>query len=108
VPFLGAYKPLWLGLGTLAFDLVLAIVVTSLLRHRLGLRTFRVVHWVTYAMWPVAFAHALGNGTDSAHRWFLLFAGLCAATVAAAVTVRLRADFAEYANRRAEPMGRPA
>lgn len=100
VPFLGAYQPLWLGLGTLAFDLVLAITVTSLLRHRLGVRTFRVIHWATYAMWPLAFAHALGNGTDSMHPWFLVFAGVCAATVATALAVRLRADFIEYSDRR--------
>src|ERR1700750_1487145 len=34
VPFLGAYRPLWLGLGTLAFDLLAVVIVTSLLRHR--------------------------------------------------------------------------
>ena len=43
VPFLGAYRPLWLGLGTLAFDVLAVVIVTSLLRHRLGVRTFRVV-----------------------------------------------------------------
>ena len=75
VPFLGAYRPLWLGLGTLAFDLLAVVIVTSLLRHRIGLRAFRVVHWATYALWPIAMAHALGNGTDAGHRWFLLFAG---------------------------------
>lgn len=100
VPFVGAYEPLWLGLGTLAFDLLLAVMVTSLLRHRLGIRVFRVMHWVTYAVWPIAFAHALGNGTDSSHGWFLAFAGICAVTVAAALTFRLRADFLEYSERR--------
>ena len=54
VPFLGAYRPLWLGLGTLAFDLLAVVIVTSLLRHRLGVRVFRAVHWATYALWPVA------------------------------------------------------
>ena len=43
VPFLGAYRPLWLGLGTLAFDLLAVVIVTSLLRHRLGVRAFRAV-----------------------------------------------------------------
>ena len=97
VPFLGAYKPLWLGLGTLAFDVLAAVIVTSLLRHRLGLRVFRVVHWATYALWPLALVHALGNGTDHAEGWFLLLAALCALTVAAALGWRLRADYTEYA-----------
>jgi methionine sulfoxide reductase heme-binding subunit len=96
VPFLGAYKPLWLGLGTLAFDVLAAVIVTSLLRHRLGARVFRIVHWATYALWPIAFAHALGNGTGVTRWWFLVFACSCALTVAAALTWRLRADYAEY------------
>ncbi len=100
LPFLGAYRPLWLGLGTLAFDVLVVLIVTSLLRHRLGVRTFRAAHWATYALWPIAMAHALGNGTDSGRGWFLVFAGCCALTVATALWWRLRADFAEYADTR--------
>jgi predicted ferric reductase len=101
VPFLGAYRPLWLGLGTLGFDVLVVVVISSLLRHRLGVRTFRAVHWLAYALWPIALAHALGNGTDAGHPWFLVFAGCCAITVAAAVTWRLRANFTEYEEARA-------
>ncbi len=100
VPFLGVYRPLWLGLGTLAFDVLIVVIVSSLLRHRLGLRTFRAVHWVTYALWPIALAHALGNGTDAGYSWFLIFAGCCALTVAAALAWRLRANYVEYADKR--------
>jgi methionine sulfoxide reductase heme-binding subunit len=105
VPFLGAYRPLWLGLGTLALDLLAAVVLTSLLRHRIGLRVFRTVHWATYALWPVAMAHALGNGTDTGHRWFLLFAGSCALAVGGALVWRLCANYTEYADIRTS--GRP-
>ena len=105
VPFLGAYRPLWLGLGTLALDLLAAVVLTSLLRHRIGLRVFRTVHWATYALWPVAMAHALGNGTDTGHRWFLLFAGSCALVVGGALVWRLCANYTEYADIRTS--GRP-
>ena len=95
VPFLGSYRPLWLGLGTLGFDVLVVVIISSLLRHRLGVRTFRTVHWFTYALWPIALAHALGNGTDAGHPWFLFVAGCCAIAVAAAVAWRLRANFAE-------------
>ncbi|KAA0083746.1 iron reductase [Mycolicibacterium sp. P9-64] len=101
VPFLGAYRPLWLGLGTLAFDVLVAVILSSLLRHRIGVRAFRVVHWATYALWPLALAHALGNGTDVGHPWFLVLAGCCALGVAAALVWRLRSDFVEYADTRA-------
>jgi len=88
-PFGGAYRPLWLGFGTLASDLVLALVVTSLLRHRLGLRAWRAVHWAAYAAWPVALLHALGNGSDNGTAWLRAVAATCAVTVLAAVCWRL-------------------
>lgn len=99
-PFLGAYRPLWLGLGTLAFDVLIVVILSSLLRHRLGVRAFHTVHWVTYALWPLALAHALGNGTDAGRPWFLVVAGSCMTTVAAAVAWRLRSNFTEYADAR--------
>jgi len=98
VPFLGKYRPLWQGLGTVAFDLLIVIVATSLLRQRLGLKAFRMIHWATYALWPIAMAHAIGNGTDAFRVWFLAFAGFCTLIVVASVVWRLRANFTEYAD----------
>jgi len=96
VPFLGAYRPLWQGLGTVAFDVLIVVIITSLLRRRLGLKIFRAVHWTTYLLWPIAMAHSLGNGTDTGHAWFLAFAGVCALMVAGTLVWRLRANFTEY------------
>ena len=56
VPFAAGYRPLWLGLGTIAGDVLLAVALTSLVRRRLGYRTWRAVHWAAYACWPVAVA----------------------------------------------------
>jgi sulfoxide reductase heme-binding subunit YedZ len=80
VPFDAAYRPVWVGLGTLGLDLILALVVTSLLRHRMGLRAWRAVHWLAYAAWPVALLHSLGSGTDAGTWWFrgLAVASACA------------------------------
>lgn len=100
VPFLGAHRPFWLGLGTLGLDVLAVLVLTSLLRRRLGPSVFRVVHWTAYALWPIALAHALGNGTDAGHGWFVALAGCCALVVVAAGAWRLRADFVEYAETR--------
>jgi sulfoxide reductase heme-binding subunit YedZ len=100
VPFIGSYKPLWQGWGTVSFDLVVAIVLTSLLRNRLGAKTFRVVHWLTYAMWPIALLHAVGNGTDGTAGWFLSIAAACALGVAGCLVWRLSARFIETAHAR--------
>jgi sulfoxide reductase heme-binding subunit YedZ len=70
VPFASHYRTLWTGLGTLAFDLVVVLIVTSLVRDRLPVRVWRGIHWSAYAAWPFAFFHFLRTGTDAAHgRW---------------------------------------
>lgn len=95
VPFLGAFKPFWQGLGTVALDLVFAVVVTGLFRHRIGRRIFRAVHWFSYAMWPIALGHAIGNGTNGTNGWFLALAAGSVLLVAAAVAWRFSANFLE-------------
>jgi methionine sulfoxide reductase heme-binding subunit len=88
LPFFGHYQPLWQGLGTLALDLIVALIVTSLLRHRIGLRGWRTVHWLAYAAWPMALLHGIGTGSDAGQLWLRGTAVLCAATVLAAVVWR--------------------
>lgn len=89
VPFGGAYKPFWLGLGAVAFDLFVAVAVTSLVRARLGYRTWRGVHWLAYGSWAVGMIHGLGLGSDSSQGWMLALYGLCAASVAVALAWRI-------------------
>jgi hypothetical protein len=89
VPFLSSYRPIWLGLGAVACDLVLALIATSLLRVRLGRRTWRLTHWLAYACWPVAMLHALGTGSDPRAAWLQLVAGACVVAVLLAAVTRL-------------------
>lgn len=89
VPFASAYRPLWLGLGTIAFDLLLALTITSILRRHVGQRTWRAVHWTAYACWPLALVHGLGTGTDTPLGWMLLIALGCTIAVLAAVGWRV-------------------
>jgi sulfoxide reductase heme-binding subunit YedZ len=89
IPFLSPYRPIWLGLGTLSFDLMLAVVITSLVRRRLGYGAWRAVHWTAYVCWPVAVLHGLGTGTDVKQWWMLLLTVLCVGAVVAAVLARI-------------------
>jgi len=89
VPFSSSYRPLWLGLGALAFDLLLAVAITSLVRRRLGYQTWRAVHWLAYASWPIAVLHGLGTGSDTKIWWMLLLTAACVAAVAIAVCSRI-------------------
>ena len=88
VPFSSSYKTFWLGLGAVALDLLIALVATSLIRNRLGVRAWRGVHWAAYACWPVALAHGLGAGTDRSTLWVFVLTVASAAVVAGVATWR--------------------
>jgi len=101
VPFVSAYRPFWLGLGALAFDLLLAVAITSMLRGYLGHRFWRAVHWLAYLIWPVALVHGLTTGTDAKAVWLLGLSAACAAAVLLAAWVRVIAANNEGTGRRA-------
>ncbi len=90
VPFLAGRGAFWAGLGALSLDLTAALVVTSLLRRHLGLRAWRAVHRLAYLSWPLALAHSLGAGSDSAALWLRLLAAGCIAAAVTAIAFRLR------------------
>jgi hypothetical protein len=75
VPFTSAYRAAWLGLGAVASDLLIALLITSLLRARIGYATWRVIHWAAYACWPIAVVHGLGTGSDTRQPWALALYG---------------------------------
>ncbi len=91
IPFAGAYRTFWLGLGVLAAEVLFAVTITSLLRGRIGPRLWRFVHWGAYASWPLAVVHGLGTGTDSQEPWMLGLTAACMAAVLAGLAQRLLA-----------------
>jgi Ferric reductase like transmembrane component len=96
VPFQTTYRPLWLGLGTIASDLLLALVLTSLVRRRLGYRVWRGVHWFAYACWPVALLHGIGAGSDTKTAWMLALTLACVGAVLMTLVARLSAPAAPW------------
>lgn len=90
IPFTGSYRPLWIGFGAASFDLLVALVVTSLVRRRLGYRAWRAIHWFAYVSWPIGVLHGLGAGTDAKAWWSLLITLVCVLAVAIALWIRLQ------------------
>lgn len=89
VPFGSAYQPFWLGLGAVATDLTIAVVVTSLLRPRVNAKLWRYVHWASYACWPLAVVHGIGTTTsDFRMTWVAAIDVLCVLAVIVAVCWR--------------------
>lgn len=93
LPFGAGYEPFWIGLASIAVDLLIAIGITSALRRHLPLRLWRWVHLTAYAMWPLALLHGWGTaGGDGRHPWLIFVDIACSAAVLAAIMFRLRPD----------------
>lgn len=99
VPFVSEYLPLWVGFGAIAFDVLLTLVITGLLRTRMSHRSWRLLHWLSYLGWPLALAHTIGIGTD--RLWVLAVVAVCLLAVLASGGIRL-------AGWRRVAVGRPA
>lgn len=100
VPFTSPYRRLWLGLGTAAVDLLLAVGISSVLRNRIRARTWRALHWLSYLSWPLAVTHGLGTGTDPRLNWVLGLVVLCAGAVFVAGLWRLGVGWPQRAGLR--------
>ena len=86
VPWGLSYKPLALALGVVACDVIGVVVLTSLVRHRMGSRSWKAVHLTAYAAWAMALVHGLTIGTDTGESWAqLTYAGSLAVVVGSAV-----------------------
>jgi methionine sulfoxide reductase heme-binding subunit len=112
LPFGSHFRPLWIGLGALSLDLIAALVITSLLRQRIGRRVWRAIHWAAYAMWPFAVLHTIGAGTDIHRAWMVWFLVASVSALIALLGWRTSAGFLDDADRVAgtripSPQSRP-
>ena len=89
VPGASPYRPLAVGIGVLAAELMLVVYASFALRRRIGARNWRRLHWATYAVFGAATVHGLTAGTDTAQPW--AFAGYLAAVGSVAGAVAWRA-----------------
>jgi Ferric reductase like transmembrane component len=108
IPLHSAYRPVWLGLGTVGFDLAAAVTITSLMRHRVGYRGWRATHWLVYGSWPLALVHSYGTGSDPQAYWMLVLTGLCVVVVLAAVIARVSAGWPRHLPMRVSALGAAA
>lgn len=88
VPGLSSYRPLWVGLGTVALELLAAVALANLLRKRIGHARWRRIHYLTFVVWGTATLHGIGAGTDARAAWLRLLYVVSVGCVAAAVTWR--------------------
>lgn len=89
VPFTPGYERAWLGLGAVATDVMVALILTSLFRRHLSRLWWRAVHWLAYVCWPFALAHSLGTGGGMRSGRLLDLAVACTVAAVAAAGWRL-------------------
>jgi sulfoxide reductase heme-binding subunit YedZ len=65
IPFLSPYRPLWVGIGTIAFYLSLLVTITFYLKKKIGMAAFRKIHYLSLVSYLGATLHGLYAGTDS-------------------------------------------
>ena len=106
VPGASPYSRFWVGVGAVSLDLLLAVFVSSLLRHAMNPGAWRALHWLAYLSWPIALAHTFGMGTDSREGWVIALGVACVLAVAVALAYRLRTAARQAAARTRPLVGR--
>ncbi|MBV8087578.1 MAG: ferric reductase [Chloroflexi bacterium] len=106
VPFHSHYQPVWVGLGQIAFYLLLITTASFYVRGLIGWKAWRTMHYGTFALYLFALAHGITNGTDTREVWMLIVYCTTALFTAVLLGMRLgqlrqRAQQAGIAARRA-------
>src|SRR6202034_4506746 len=101
IPFTSSYGRLWVGVGAISLDLMIAVFVSSLLRARMRPAAWRSIHWLAYLSWPIALAHTFGMGTDAGKSWVIALGAGCVVAVAIALAWRIRQAARQTSARRA-------
>jgi predicted ferric reductase len=65
VPFTGSWHPVAVAWGIVGMYLLVAIEITSLLRHRMSKRAWHAVHLLSYFLFATTTVHMLTAGTDA-------------------------------------------
>jgi methionine sulfoxide reductase heme-binding subunit len=116
IPLASSYRPLDVAFGVISVYLVLAVLLTSLIRDRLSQRTWRAVHWLAYAAWPMAVSHSVTAGSDAFAPWMLAIVATCCAAVGGLLVWRWSVvwpgrheltDVVDRSSFREEPVKRP-
>jgi sulfoxide reductase heme-binding subunit YedZ len=98
VPFMGPYRPLWVGIGQIAMGLTIVVLVSFYVRKRIGQKTWRRVHYLSFLAFVAATVHGLMAGTDSQSTWAL--AGYILATSIVVLLLAYRIATSVAARRR--------
>jgi DMSO/TMAO reductase YedYZ heme-binding membrane subunit len=106
VPFLAQGRRFYIGLGTVASDLVVLLIITGIARGRFASRrpwTWRAIHATAYLAWPLSIVHGLLAGRH-AKPYVDWSYGACVAAVALALVIRFVATIRSRREKAPHPL----
>jgi predicted ferric reductase len=65
------YRPLWVGVGQLGFYLGLLVSLTFYVRKQIKPRTWRLIHYLSFAQFLMVLVHGIYSGTDVSAPWVI-------------------------------------
>jgi predicted ferric reductase len=92
IPFIGPYRPLAVGLGTLSWWIILLVALSFAVKKQLGHRRWKLLHYTSYAGFFMVTAHALFAGTDAGKIGFQVVLGLAVLTTSILTGYRIGAN----------------
>jgi predicted ferric reductase len=95
VPFTGPYHPEFVGLGTLAFWIIVAVSLSFPLKKRIGHKTWKRMHALSYVAFGMVSVHGLAAGTDGGLLGFRLLVGFGIVIVVLLLGIRMGKDQAK-------------
>jgi predicted ferric reductase len=108
MPFSTAsYRPLWVGIGQLGFYVWLLVTLSFYIRQGIGQKTWRVLHYASFAMYLMGIFHGIFSGTDTGVNWVQQYYWISAGSLLFMLMYRILASLMEKAFPQ-KPQPRPA
>src|SRR5919199_5458336 len=80
------YRPVWVGLGQFGLYIGLVVALSFYVRRVISYRTWRLLHYLSFASYVLVLMHGFFSGTDSAALWVQgLYVGSAVSLVALTV-----------------------
>lgn len=94
VPFTGPYRPVAVGIGIIAFWLILAVTISFSMRKLIGRRAWLWLHYTSYVAFGMVAVHALMAGTDATRPAMITILAGFSVLVGAMLIMRIRQSLA--------------
>jgi predicted ferric reductase len=112
IPFsITNYRPLWVGLGQLAFYLWLMVTLSFYVRKGIGQKAWRLMHYASFLAYLMGISHGIFGGSDSGADWVQKYYWFTIGSLLFLFVYRILASMADKLARskaRPVPAARPA